>query len=63
MWERLQAGEPLPEAVIDVAAERGIDPHELDDHGEGEHGWEPHDIGYGGAVETGAECMALEGCS
>jgi hypothetical protein len=71
VWGRLQAmgeaglralGEPLPDAVMDVAASRGLDPHELDHHVEGEHGWEPHDTGYATAVSAAAFCLASGGC-
>lgn len=70
-WERLQAmgeagfrayGEPLPQAVIDVAGEHRIDPHALDSHVEGVHGWEPHDTGYPGRVGEAADCLANGGC-
>ena len=69
-WERLQAmgetgfrvhGEPLPPAVIAVASERRIDPHALDMHVEGEHGWEPHDPGYADRVAEAADCL-VNGC-
>lgn len=55
-------GEPLPPDVIQVAAERGIDPHELDHHVEAVHGWEPHDTGYANQVANAADCMASGGC-
>lgn len=72
-WGRLQAmgeagfrahGEPLPQAVIDVAAERGVDPHALDEHVEAVHGWEPHDVGYADRVGEAADCLAApaNGC-
>lgn len=70
-WERLQAmgesgfrayGEPLPFDVIDVAARRGVDPHALDHHVEGVHGWEPHDVGYRDRVGDAAECLLAGGC-
>lgn len=70
-WDRMAAmgehgfrhhGEPLPEAVINVAAERGIEPHALDRHVEAVHGWEPHDPGYGDHVVVAAECLAGGGC-
>lgn len=64
-WQRVQAmGEvgfryhvPLPEAVIEVAAATGVDPHELDWHVEAEHGWEPHDPGYADRVAEAAVCI------
>jgi hypothetical protein len=55
-------GEPLDPAVIEVAAARGIDPHALDHHVEGIHGWEPHDVGYDQAVVKAADCLAGGGC-
>jgi hypothetical protein len=70
-WERMAAmgehgfrayGEPLPEAVIEVAAVRGIEPHALDWHVEAIHGWEPHDVGYRDHVGAAAECLASGGC-
>jgi len=70
-WGRMQAlgeigfrthGEPLPDEVIDTAAERGIDPHALDWHVEAIHGWEPHDVGYRRAVGIAADCLAAGGC-
>ncbi len=68
-WERMATlglgawhtlGEPLPEQVIDVAAQLGVEPHALDYHVEGVHGYEPHDTGYRDAVEQAARCL-LEG--
>lgn len=50
-------GEPLYPSVIEVAARAGLDPHELAGHVEGEHGWEPHNVGYDKAVEQAAACM------
>jgi hypothetical protein len=55
-------GEPLPEPVADIAAGRGIDPHTLDHHVEGVHGWEPHDVGYPSRVGEAADCLASGGC-
>jgi hypothetical protein len=55
-------GEPLPQAVIDVAAARGIDPHALDWHVEAIHGWEPHDVGYRDRVGEAVDCLAAGGC-
>jgi hypothetical protein len=40
-------GEPRPPEVTAVAEVLGLDPGELDWHVEAEHGWEPHDEGYG----------------
>lgn len=50
-------GEPLYPSVIEVAARTGLDPHDLAGHVEGDHGWEPHDVGYDKAVEQAAECL------
>lgn len=55
-------GEPLPPAVITVAAERGVEPHALDHHVEGIHGVEPHDLGYADAVSQAADCLLRGGC-
>jgi hypothetical protein len=55
-------GEPLPPAVIAVAAECGADPHALDWHVEAVHGWEPHNTGYAEAVAAAADCLAGGGC-
>lgn len=54
--------EPLPSAVIRVAAQRGVDPHALDQHVEAIHGWEPHDAGYGDHVAAAADCLLAGGC-
>ena len=71
-WERLQAmgesgirahGEPLPPVVVEVAAANGLDPHALGHHVEAEHGWEPHDAGYGTAVSAAAFCLMSGGCA
>lgn len=67
-WDRITLGglygqgEPLPPAVADVAAERGIDPHTLDSHVEGKHGWEPHNAGYAEAVRAAADCVVRGNC-
>lgn len=53
----LHWGEPLYPSVIEVAARTGLDPHDLAGHVEGDHGWEPHDVGYDMAVEQAAACM------
>lgn len=50
-------GEPLYPSVIESAARTGLDPHDLDGHVEGVHGWEPHDVGYDKAVEDAAQCL------
>jgi hypothetical protein len=50
-------GEPLYPSVIETAARTGLDPHDLAGHVEGDHGWEPHDAGYGKAVEDAARCL------
>lgn len=50
-------GEPLPQIVIDTAAKYELNPHGLDWHVEGMHGWEPHDQGYDLAVEQSAQCI------
>lgn len=50
-------GDPLYPSVIEVAARTGLDPHDLAGHVEGEHGWEPHNVGYDEAVEQAATCM------
>ncbi len=55
-------GEPLPEAVINTAADRGVEPHALNWHVEAVHGWEPHDAGYDDHVVAAAECLAAGGC-
>lgn len=54
--------EPLDPAVIAVAATSGIDPHTLDYHVTGVHGWESHDIGYAAAVAAAAGCIGAGGC-
>lgn len=54
--------DPLQPDVIRVAAERGVEPHALDHHVEGVHGWEPHDLGYADAVVKAAECLQSGGC-
>jgi hypothetical protein len=54
--------EPLDPAVIETAAERGVEPHALDRHVEGVHGWEPHDVGYDRAVAAAARCLLGSGC-
>lgn len=56
------AGEPLPSEVISTAEANGIEPHALDHHVEGAHGWEPHDPGYAEAVQAAAACMVAGGC-
>jgi hypothetical protein len=54
--------DPLPSAVIQIAARHGVEPHILDHHVEGVHGWEPHDVGYDTAVEAAAACLLAGGC-
>jgi len=56
------AEEPLDTAVIEVAAARGIDPHDLHEHVEWEHGWESHDVGYRQAVEDAVDCVKRGKC-
>ena len=57
-------GEPLYPSVIETAARLGLDPHDLAGHVEGEHGWEPHNVGYDKAVGDAAAClMRGSGCS
>lgn len=55
-------GEPLDPSVIEVAAARNLDPHTLDHHVTGDHGWESHDVGFERAVAEAAECIAGGGC-
>jgi len=55
-------GEPVPQAIIDEAAEQGLEPHALAHHVEGVHGWESHDAGYGEAVKAAARCLLDGGC-
>jgi hypothetical protein len=54
-------GEPLPAVVARVAKAYQVDPHHLDFHVEGVHGWEPHDVNYGQRVEQAAACMLRAG--
>jgi len=54
--------EPLPPAVIRVAADHGVEPHALDEHVEAIHGWEPHDVGYDAHVAAAALCLLDGGC-
>ncbi len=70
-WQRMTAmgehgfrtyGEPLPEAVIDLAASHRIDPHALDWHVEAVHGWEPHDADYRTHVTAAVACLLDGGC-
>lgn len=51
----------LPEQVRAVAAKYDISASQLDWHVEAEHGWEPHDVGYGDAVEAAARCHVIYG--
>lgn len=52
----------MPQVVLDVAAELGVDPDRLDHHVEAEHGFEPHDQGYAQAVRAAAYCVASGVC-
>ncbi len=55
-------GQPLPAAVIAVAAKRGVGPHALAFHVMTVHEWQPHQPGFAGAVAEAAACIQMGGC-
>lgn len=63
VYDIMAFGEPLASEVADIAAELGLDPHELDWHVEAVHGWEPHDEGYTSGVRCAADCLRAGGCA
>lgn len=54
--------QPLPAAVVRVAAKRGVGPHALAFHVMTVHEWLPHDAGFAEAVAEAAACIQMGGC-